>query len=176
MQKRIKGEQKQNTDKNSILKFIPRLYFTILLVFCRSLHVGEVLFVIALAWSETASSCCPVPVCDVPACSMQPIIHHTVSATWNSRIDAVCLRCEFSPAVTLCPVLALWGQRMLERACVTGQEHQEEGRATLDLLTAAKMAASLSLIQLAPTASGESDHTHLSKRIQLLAKVKNHQY
>lgn len=86
------------------------------------------------------------------------------------------MRCEFSPAVILCPVLALWGQRMLERACVTGHAHQEEGRELLDLLTAAKMAASLSLIQLAPTASGESDHTHSSKCIQLLAKVKNNHY
>lgn len=66
----------------------------------------------------------------------------------------MCLRCEFSPAVILCPVLDLWGQRMLERACVTGHEHQEEGRELLNLLTTAKMAASLSLIQLAPTASG----------------------
>lgn len=60
--------------------------------------------------------------------------------------EVVCFSTIFSPAVTLCPVLALWGQRMLERACVTGRELQEADHALWVLLMVAKMAASLSLI------------------------------
>lgn len=79
-------------------------------------------------------------VCNVLACSLQLIVHFCELKD-GEETYSICsgcdswIKCDFSPAVTRCPVSALSGRRMLGRGFVTGWGFPEEDPEAVALRT-----------------------------------------